>query len=710
MTINAQEQTHYRACHLCDATCGLEIRRRGDEILSIKGDKQDPFSRGYYCPKALALQDIHNDPDRLRQPVKREGDNWIPISWDEALDLTVDRIFDIREKQGPNSIAIYLGNPCVHNYGMFTHSGHFLSLLKTKSRFSATSLDQLPHHLVSYLMYGHQLLIPISDIDHTDYFLVIGANPLASNGSIMTVPNVRKRLKALQNRGGKLVVIDPRFTETAKVADEHHFIRPGTDAAFLLALLQTLFEENLVDTAHLTPLLNGLDDVRSAVRPFTSERAEPLTGIPAETVKQLARDLAAAGRGVCYGRMGVSVHMYGTLCLWAVQMINIVTGNLDRPGGALFTKPAFDTIGGPVSRPGHFGAWSSRVSNLPEFSGELPAVAMSEEMLTEGDGQIKALFTGAANPVLTSTNGPLLEKALGGLEFMVSLDPFINETTRFADVILPPTSTLEHDHYDMAFLAMAVQNVVRFNQPVFPKPDGALHDWEIFTELGKRMAKKLGVQPLPDSTPDQMIDFGLQTGPYSDQAGHPEKLSLDRLKQNPHGIDLGPLQPSLPDRIYSDSKQINCAPDIIIVDLERVENHLRQTTSDESGLLMIGRRHLFDANSWLHNCKRLVKGKNRCLLFMHPDDMTDLGLTDGQTVKITSRVGSVEVGVKATDEVMKGVVSLPHGWGHNRPGVRLSIASQHAGVSMNDLTDEKAFDPVSGIASLNAIPVTVAAV
>ncbi|MBU2645606.1 molybdopterin oxidoreductase family protein [bacterium] len=701
------EQIHYRACHLCEATCGLEIRCRGAEILSIKGDKEDPLSRGFYCPKALALKDIHNDPDRLRHPVKRVGDKWIPLDWEEALDITVEEIFNIREEYGPDAVGVYLGNPCIHNYGMLTHGGHFLSHLKTRSRFSATSLDQLPHHLVGYLMYGHQLLVPIADIDRTDYFLMIGANPLASNGSMMTVPDIRKRIRSLQNRGGKLVVIDPRLTETAKVADEHHFITPGSDAAFLLAMLQTLFAENLVDTGNLSALLDGLETVRSAVKPFTPERAETWTGIPATTIRRLARDLSKADRGVCYGRMGVSVHLYGTLCQWAVQMLNILTGNLDRVGGALFTKPAFDTIGGPRSRPGHYAAWRSRVSALPEFSGELPAVTMAEEMLTAGKGQIRSLFTGAANPVLTASNGRLLEKALAGLDFMVSLDPFINETTRFANIILPPTSPLEHDHFDIGFFVMGIRNTVRYNQPVFAKPGGALHDWEIYSELGKRLAVKLGVKPRPEMAPDEMIDFGLQAGPYSSHAGHPEAMSLAKLKQNPHGIDLGPLQPSLPDRLYSENKRINGAPDLIMSDLSRVEQDLRQSGKGKDALLLIGRRHLFSANSWLHNTKRLVGIKERCQLFMHPDDMADLAVKDGQQVRITSRVGSVEVGVKATDEVMKGVVSLPHGWGHDRPGVRLSVAACHPGVSMNDLTDEKIFDPVSGNASLNSVPVTV---
>jgi len=706
--MEATPELHYRACHLCEATCGLEIRHRQGEILSIRGDRRDPLSRGHFCPKALVLKDIHNDPDRLRQPLKREGDRWKTIDWNEALDTTVNRLAEIRTRYGQDAVGVYLGNPSVHNYGMLTHGGHFLGLLKTRNRYSATSLDQLPHHLVCYWLYGHQMLIPIADIDHTDYFLILGANPIVSNGSLMTVPDVRKRLRALQRRGGKLVVIDPRRSETARLADEHHFIRPGTDAAFLLALLNTLLQDHLGNCGGLMERMDGLETVKDWVRPFTAEQAAVATGIDAVTIRRLAREIATTEKAAVYGRMGVSVQRFGTLCQWAIQMINLVSGHLDKPGGVLFTKPAFDTIGGASSRPGHFDSWRSRVSGLPEFGGELPAVVLPEEILSSGSGQIKALFTGAANPVLTATNGRQWEKALSGLEFMVSLDPYLNETTRFADIILPPTSVLEHDHYDIAFHVMAVRNTTRYSPPLFPKPEGALHDWEIYTELGEKMAKKLGLKSRPQARPDQMLDFALQTGPYSAQAGHELGLTLDKLKEHPHGLDLGPLAPSLPERLHHPTQRIVCAPQPLWSDLKRAEQELLQKPNDE-GLLLIGRRHLFSANSWLHNFKRLVKGRDRCLLFMHPFDLSARRLSDGQMVKVASRTGSVAVKVSATEEMMPGVVSLPHGWGHDRSGTRLSVAREHAGVSVNDLTDEKWFDRLSGNAALNGVPVTVTA-
>lgn len=707
--MNKNAKLHYRVCHLCEATCGLEISHNDHEIFSIKGDKKDPLSRGFFCPKALSLKDIQNDPDRLKQPVLRKGDQWEKISWEKAFDITVDRVLKIREKHGKDSIGIYMGNPCVHNYGMMTHPSHFLSLLKTKNRYSATSVDQLPHHLIGMWMFGHQMLVPIPDIDRSDYFLMLGANPVASNGSLWTVPDIKTRIKAFKKRGGRLVTVDPRHSETGKLANEHLFIRPGTDAAFLSAILNTIFAENLDHPDHLSPYLEGWDAIKEEMKAFPAEKAAQVTGIDADTIRRIAHELAASKNGICYGRMGISVQSYGTVCQWLVQLINIAMGSLDRPGGVLFTKPAFDTIGDSPHTSGRFGVRHSRVSGLPDFSGELPAVAMAEEILTPGEGQIKALITAAANPVLTVPNGRQLEKGLESLEFMVSIDPYINETTRFADLILPPTFALEHDHFDIVFNVFAARNCAGFNQALFPKPKGAKHDWEIFTELGKRTASKLEVKPRPNLSPKQFIDLGLQKGPYSEKAGYSEPISISFLEQSQRRVDFGPLEPSLPGRLQTKDQKIHCAPELLIADLKRVESDLINQTSDDQ-FILIGRRHLFSANSWLHNYQRLVKGENRCSLLIHPEDAKTLHLEEGQLVKVKSRVGEVEVKIGITSDVMKGVVSLPHGWGHNRKGIQLSVAEQHPGVSANDLTDEKLFDPLSGNGALNEVPVTITAV
>jgi anaerobic selenocysteine-containing dehydrogenase len=695
---------HHRACHLCEAICGLTIETTESEgnvaISSIKGDALDTFSRGHICPKAVALQDIQNDPDRLRQPMRRVGSEWLPIEWDEAFALVAGKLAAIQERHGQNAVAVYQGNPSVHNYGLMTHSNYFLGLLKTRNRFSATSVDQLPHHLSSYLMYGHGLLLPIPDIDHTDFMLILGGNPLASNGSIMTVPDVEKRLKAIQARGGKVVVVDPRRSETAAMADQHLFVRPGGDAALLFGVLNTLFGEGLTRDSHLP--VDGLDEVRAAVETFTAEVMSPLCAVSAEQIRQLARDFAAAPSAVCYGRMGVSTQAFGTLCHWVVQLINLVTGNLDRVGGALCTEPAVDLVASTSG--GHFNKWQSRVSGRPEYGGELPVSALAEEMLTAGDGQIRALITVAGNPVLSTPNGRQLERALDGLDFMVSIDLYINETTRYADLILPSTSALENDHYDTTFNLFAVRNVTRFNRAILAKPEGALHDWEIFVGLAKAFAEKTGKELKPTMPPAKMIDMGLRMGRYGDASE--QQLSLATLFDHPHGIDLGALKANLAPRLKTPNQRVQAAPPEILADLARFAA-LQAPAADE--LLMIGRRHVRSNNSWMHNYHRLVKGKPRHQLLMHPDDLASRGLNDGQLVRVSSRVGQIEVEVLGSLDMMKGVVSLPHGWGHSRPGVQMAIASGQPGSSANDLTDECQLDELSGNAALNGVPVTVAA-
>jgi anaerobic selenocysteine-containing dehydrogenase len=701
---------HHRACHLCEAICGLRIETDGERILSIKGDPDDPLSRGHICPKAVALQDIHNDPDRLRGPLQRvrgapgEADTWQDISWEQALNATAQRLVEIVQRDGVDALGVYLGNPTVHNYGMMTHQKNLFRHFHTRNRFSATSVDQLPHHLASLWLFGHKSLFPIPDIDRSEYFLMLGANPIASNGSIWTVPDVRKRIKALRKRGGKLVVVDPRLTETAELASEHLYIRPGSDALFLLALINTLFAEGRVAPRHLEAFVSGLPELEAALLDFTPEFAAPHCGIAADTIRRIAQEFAQAGAAICYGRMGVSTQRYGALCQWAIQVLNILTGNLDREGGSLFTLPAVDQVSN-IS-PGGFARHHSRVRRLPEFDRELPASTIAEEITTPGEGQVRALFVGAGNPVLSTPNGRQLDAALEQLEFMVCLDPYLNETTRHADIILPPTSPLEHDHYDLAFHINAVRNTARHNEAVFDKPQDSLHDWEIFAELGNRVAALLGQPPQPVLAPHDIIDMGLQMGPYSERAGSAHALTLAKLQAHPSGIDLGPLQPQLPDRLQTPDKTIHCATPAALADLQRLRAEF--SAGDSGALRLIGRRHVRSNNSWMHNYHRLVKGRERCTLLMHPQDMAQRGINDGDRVQLSSRAGSVTVPAETCSGVMPGVVSLPHGYGHNRAGIRLQTAKQHAGASCNDVTDDLALDALSGNAAVNGVEVEVA--
>jgi anaerobic selenocysteine-containing dehydrogenase len=700
---------HHRACNLCEAICGLILQVEDGAVTSLRGDPDDPLSRGYLCPKAFALLDVSTDPDRLRRPMRRTGDRWEEIGWDEALDEAARGLAAVQADHGLDAVAVYQGNPNVHSAGAMLFSPPFVRALGTRNRFSATSVDQLPHHLVAWAMFGHQMLIPVPDLDRTDLFVVLGANPLASNGSLMTAPGMADRLKALQARGGRVVVVDPRRTETARRADAFHFIRPGTDALMLLALLHTILGEDLAQPGRLAPMLDvALSSLTPLVADFSPEAVAGPTGIPAGTLRALARELAAAPRAAVYGRMGLSTQEHGSLCNWLIALLNIATGNLDREGGVMFTTPAFDTLA--VGGRGHYGRFASRVRGAPEFGGELPVVTLAEEIETPGDGQIRALVTAAGNPVLSTPNGKRLEEALPGLRFMVSVDIYLNETTRFAHLILPPTTGLETAHYDLAFHPLAVRNTTRWSAPTLPVDDDARHDWQIYRELRRRL---LALAPRPGvrgSATDQvdlpaLIDFGLAAGPYGVDGDRQPPLSLAALQAAPSGLDLGPLRPRLPERLFTEDGRIHLAPDLLVGQLDRARELLRDPAP---GLQLIGRRTLQDNNSWMHNSPRLNHGRDRCTLLIHPDDAARRGVVDGGAVSVTSRVGSVRVEAAVSDEVMPGVVSLPHGYGHGRPGTRMGHANARPGVSANDLTDGLRTDALSGNAALNGVPVTVA--
>jgi anaerobic selenocysteine-containing dehydrogenase len=695
-----EEKTTYRACHLCEAICGLEIRTRGEEIVSVRGDEADAFSRGHICPKAVALIDIHTDPDRLRGPVRRVGDRWEPLGWDEAIELVASRFAAIQREHGANALGIYLGNPNAHHVGSLLHGPGLIRALQTRNRFSATSVDQLPHHVVAHAMYGHLFMFPIPDIDHTSYWLILGANPMASNGSLMTAPDVGARLKAIRGRGGKVVVIDPCRTETADVATRHHFIRPGTDAAFLLALANAVLDLGPPRVERYGERLAGLDAAIAAIRPFGVERAAAATGISAAAVRAIAAELCSAPTAVVYGRMGVSTQPFGTVCQWLIQLLNLFTGNLDAPGGALPTLPAIPMTG-PGTRAGGPGKIRSRVAGRLAFGGEFPAAAMAEEIETPGEGRIRAMLTIAGNPVSSTPNGRRLDRAFAGLEFMAAIDIYVNETTRHADVILPPASMLAHENYDIVFNAFAIRNVARHNPPVFVKPEGGRFDWEIYNALGAAYASAAGTAFKPMPPPAALLDAGIRAGPYG------ETLSLDALKAAPHGVDLGPLAPSLLQRLETPDGKIACAPEAFVADLGRVEAELLGRPAVDDGLKLVGRRHLRSNNSWMHNARRLTKGPRRDHLWIHPDDAGRRGIRDDETVVVRSRVGEIAVTARVTDRVMPGVVCLPHGFGQGREGVRLALAAALPGASYNDLSDEAALDPLSGNAALNALPVSV---
>lgn len=689
---------HFRSCTLCEAMCGVKITHQGDQILSIEGDPDDPHSRGHICPKGYSLQDLHNDPDRLKTPLKKANGQWHPISWDDALDEVAENLVRIQSNHGHDAVAAYWGNPTSHNLGLLLATSKFRKALGSKNLFTAASLDQLPHQLTSYLMLGHGQVFTIPDIDNTEYMLMLGANPAASNGSLMSSGDVLKRLEGIRERG-KLVLVDPRRNESAHYVSEHLFIRPTTDALFLIGIIQHIINNKLFHPDHLKPLLKGWDQLQTIFDGFDLHQISAHCGIPAKDIIRIAEEFSGAKRAICYGRMGISAQAFGTLNHWLINILNIITGNLDRPGGMMFTQPAVDLSIKP-STAGSYNHYQSRVRGLPEFNQELPTSAMAEEMLVPGDGQVRAFVCIAGNPVLSAPNGRQLDQALAGLDYMVSLDFYLNETSRHADIILPPTGPLEHEQYDLVFNLLAVRNVAKFAEPLFKPDDHTRSDWDIMQGLTQRIRHlKTGDNEAgkpPEATPEQVVDFGLQSGPY--------KLTLQELKQHPHGLDLGPMRPRLPEHLYTEDKMINLIPELMKEDMARLR-HYYSEIKDSGSLTLIGRRDLRTNNSWMHNSQRLVKGKDRCTLLVHPNDAEHHGVKDRGRAKLISRVGEVEVDIALTEDIMPGVVSLPHGWGHDREGIALRVAQSSPGVSANDVTDDQFVDTASGNAALNGVAV-----
>jgi anaerobic selenocysteine-containing dehydrogenase len=748
-TANGETRTVYRTCPLCEATCGLELRLSGPDITLVRGDRDDVFSHGFLCPKGTALKQLEADPDRLRRPQVRRGVTWHEVSWDDAFAEVERGLAPILDRYGRDAVAIYLGNPNVHNLAGTLYSRVLIQALGTKNMYSAGTVDQMPKQVSAGLMFGMALSIPIPDIDRTDYLLILGANPFASNGSLMTAPDYPGRLRALQSRGGKFVVVDPRRSKTADEADEHLFIRPGTDAHFLFGIVHTLFADGLDSLGTVADHVAGVDEVERLAREFSPDVVAPVCGIDAETIRRTARELAAAPRAAVYGRIGTCTQEFGTLASWLVDVINTLTGNLDRPGGAMFTTPvagSANTRGTPgIGRGVGFGRHRSRVRGLPERFGELPVVCLAEEIETPGEGQVRGMITVAGNPVLSTPNAGRLDRALASLDFMVSVDIYRNETTRHANVILPGEGTLARARYAMTLYNFAVRNVANYSPPVVDLEPGEMAEADILLRLvGILSGEGAAADPAalddvvvaglvhkavqregsnvngrdpdellaalsPRRGPERILDFMVRNGPYGDGFGADASgLSLSVLEKAPHGIDFGPLQPRIPEVLRTASGKIELAPEPIVDDVARLRASLARRHNGE--LVLVGRRDLRSNNSWMHNLDVLVKGKERCTLHVHPDDAARLGLANGGTARVRSRSGEVAVTVEVTDAVMPGVVSIPHGWGHGMDGADLSVAAQRPGVNSNMLADSDLFDPLSGNAIVNGIPVRVEAV
>lgn len=731
-------ESHYRICPLCEACCGLEIRTEGAKVISIRGAENDVFSHGYLCPKGVSLKDLHEDPDRLRTPlIKRDG-VFVQASWDEAFAEIERRLLPVWREQGADAVALTIGNPAAHKVNLLAYTPRLVKSLASRNVFSASTLDQMPKQLSSALMFGHWLSIPLPDIERCDYLLILGANPMVSNGSLWTVPDYRGKAKAMRARGGRIVVVDPRRSETAAAADEHLAIRPGADALLLAGIAYTLFDEGLVKPGRLAEHLNGRDEARAALAAFAPEATAAGCGIPADTQRRLARELAAAPRAAVYGRIGTCTQRFGTVNSWLVDLINVLTGNLDREGGAMFAKAAAFAAN-TQRRPGigkgvTTGRRKSRVSGAPEVYGELPITLLAEEIETPGPGQVKALITIASNPVLSTPGGPRIARALEGLDFMLSLDIYVNETTRHADVILPGLSPLEDLHFDVAFPQLSHRNHARFSGPVFAAPAGTPQEWQTILRLCALLeGRGLGVdvQQLDDEAieadvrrfagdqtaavlaalqpwrgPERLVDLQLRVGPYGDQFGRkPEGLNLAKVKAastvEGGGVDLGALVPRIPELLRTPSGKIELAPPAILADLAQVRAEPAPAFS------LIGRRDTRSGNSWMHNLPVLAKGPDRCTLLVNPGDAERLGLAEFARIK--SAVGELIARVERSADMSPGVVSLPHGWGHDLAGVQLAVARERPGVNLNALLDDADRDPLSGNAVLSGVAVEISA-
>lgn len=717
-------RTALRVCPLCEATCGLTLTIEGTTVTGARGDRDDVFSQGFICPKGASFGGLDADPDRLRAPLVRRDGVLREATWEEAFDEIAAKIPALIAEHGKQAVGVFLGNPNVHTMAGALYPPLLLSTLGTRNVFTASTLDQMPKHVSSGLLFGDAHAIPVPDLDRTAHLLLIGANPLESNGSLCTAPDFPGKLKALRRRGGTLTVVDPRRTRTARLADRHAAIRPGTDALLLASLTQVLLEEKLADPGALSGHLDGLDELAEAVADFTPEAVSSACDLDPDLIREIARELAAAPAAAVYGRIGSCTVEHGTLASWLVDVLNILTGNLDRPGGALFPLSATARAPRPAG-PGKgfaLGRWRSRVSGHPEAKGELPAAALAEEIETPGEGRIRALIVIAGNPVLSAPDGDRLDRALAeGLDFMVSVDPYLNETARHADVVLPPPPPSQSAHFDFAFNSFAVRNQVRYSRPAVPLEEDRMDESEILARLVLAVGGNHGAPPeavddlvitstltragAPETLAAELtgrtgaerrLDLMLRLGPYG--------LTLEELLAHPHGIDLGPLEPRVPQVLKTRSGRIELFPEPIAADLPRLRAAL---DARPAGLVLVGRRHLRSNNSWMHNVASLRGGSNVCTLQIHPEDAARIGLADGDTARITAAGGQVEAPTEITDAVRTGVVSLPHGWGHNRPGTRTAVAGAEPGVNVNQLLDGSLLDPLSGTSVLNAVPVSV---
>ena len=708
------KELKYRTCHLCEAMCGLEIEVENNQVLSIKGHKEDIYSKGHICPKGVALKELHEDPNRLKKPVQRTENGWREISWTAAFDIVEKELKKIRKKDGNDAIATYTGNPTVHNTGTALTLYDTVNAINTKNRYASHSLDSVPVFLVNQMMFGHAMLAPVPDIENLDYFLIIGANPLASNGSFMSTPDIKGKIKRIKEKGGKVVVIDPRKTETAKKASEHYFIKPEMDVLLLLGIINEIFKRDIRRDDPCISYSKGLEDLKQLAQDYPIEIISPLTAISENNILQIVEDLIQSKSPVVYGRLGVNTQRFGTLCQWLITSINVLLGQLDKKGGLLFTLPAIDYVT-LMAHESKMFRYKSRLKEYGEIVGEYPTATMAEEMLTPGKGQIKALLSIAGNPARSAPNSTQVEEALQGLDFMVAVDMYINETTQYANIILPPAVGLETMHYSFVLHMVATQNTTKFSPPPLSIDAEQRYDWQIMTELQRRLFDGNPIKSIQNYitskiSPKRKLDLALKTGPYGIWGGRRFKkdgLSLAKLEKIKEGVLLEELKPQLPKRLFTSDKKVNLAPDLFVKELENVKTLLSQNKHTDYPFTLIGRRHLRSNNSWMHNLPILQGGSRKCTAMIHPTDAAKLSLSNDQEVEVYSKLGSISIAVEITEDVIPGTISIPHGWGHAGKNIQLDVAQKDQGVNVNKLMDHERLDPLSYNMAFNGHPVGI---
>lgn len=713
-------------CRICEPACGLKVTTQGNRVLKIEADEDNVVTRGFVCSKGIRFKDVHESPDRLRHPIKRVGDRWERISWEQAFQEIGEKVKGIRSRHGGESFAMYMGNPAGFSGTHPVFCQAFLAGLGSKHFYTPGSQDCNNKFAASQRMYGSPFVQPIPDFDNVDCFIIVGSNPAISHMSFINAARPVERLKALEEKGGKVYFVNPRRTESARRVGEQVFIRPGTDIWFLLAFLNELIASGGVQPSVVDKYMKGFDAVEQLVQPWTPERAERVTGIPAATLRAMVSRYSNAKGGALYCSTGVNQAQHSTLAYWILNVINCVSGNLDRRGGMLVSRGLVDLP--KIAKKFGYGDRTdrSRIGNFASVLDSFPAGILPDEIFTPGRGQVKALFVSAGNPVLSCANGTRMEKAIKQLELVVCIDLFRNETGNLADYVLPGLTWLERPDIPVGAAGLQTVPYIQWTDAMV-QPDGEQQDeWWIYTEL----ARACGVRLFGDKSFGGMLaHYYFMANRYVqklpllgnllafDPAHMQSAMLLGSLRVKPAQMRSNPgailLKPNLPkdflgSRVLTEDGKVDLAPAEYIEGAKMLESDFEREIAQRDQLRLISKRERFGHNSWMHNVQEFVFRNNTNFVYMHPDDAERCGLKDRELAEVRSATGNVTLPVKLTDDMMPRAIALPHGWGHQRAD-GLSVASRTTGVNANLLAPDgpASLERFAGMALMNGIPVEV---